>query len=190
MSKTKLFATAVVLTSMMATPVLAQGLREQSHNTSQLKKQQSKNPNLRQSNRMMRDRDADTRYDNRGYDNRAYGSNTGFFPLDAATGIVGGAFGTAGAIAAAPFGGWDNGYNRVGYGERYDRTGYRESYAAVNNDGRVGAFATAPYNNPYEYNRVTPDNGLDTRTYAQRNEFVCVPGTVFTNTNGIRTICQ
>ena len=185
MTKTKFFATAVVLTSMMATPVLAQGLREQSQNTSQLKKQQSKNPNLRQSDRMMRDRNADTRYDNRGY-----GSNTGLFPLDAATGIVGGAIGTAGAIAAAPFGGWDNGYNRSGYGDRYGRTGYRESFASVNNYGRVGAFATAPYNNPYDYNRVTPDNGFDTRSYAQRNEFVCVPGTVFTNINGIRTICQ
>ena len=34
----------------------------------------------------------------------AYGYGTGFWPGDVAAGIVGGAIGTAGAIAAAPFG--------------------------------------------------------------------------------------
>jgi hypothetical protein len=34
----------------------------------------------------------------------AYRYGTGFWPADAAAGIVGGAIGTAGAIAAAPFG--------------------------------------------------------------------------------------
>jgi hypothetical protein len=33
-----------------------------------------------------------------------HGYGTGFWPADAAVGIVGGAIGTAGAIAAAPFG--------------------------------------------------------------------------------------
>ena len=45
---------------------------------------------------------------------------TGFWPADAAAGIVGGAIGTAGAIAAAPFGEGPYAYNRPyaypGYG--------------------------------------------------------------------------
>ncbi len=192
MTKIKLFASAAVLAAMIATPVFAQGLREQSQNTSQFKKKQMKNPNLRQSERRMsRDRNADLRYD-REDDDRGYRSDSGFLPLDIATGIIGGAVGTAGAFAAAPFGGngWDSGYDRVDNNDRYDRAGSRGSYASVNNYGQVGAFATAPYTNPYESNRVTPDNGFEGRTYSQRNEFVCVPGTVFTNTNGIRTLCQ
>lgn len=198
MTKTKLFAAAAVLTSMIATPVLAQGIREQSQNTSQIKKQQMKNPNVRQSERRMyRDRDANAGFD-RGFNERRYGSNTGFFPLDAATGIVGGAVGTAGAIATAPFGGngWNNnyaysdGYDRSGYNTRNNRVGYRESYASANNYGRVGAFATAPYTNPYEFNRVDVGNGSFNQGYNQRNQFVCEPGTVFTNVNGIRTLCQ
>ena len=192
MTKIKLLASAAVLASMIVTPVFAQGLREQSQNTSQLKTKQMKNPNVRQSERRLSsNRNVDLRYD-RGNDDRGYRRDSGFLPLDVATGIVDGALGTAGAIAAVPFGGdgWDGDYDRVGSTDRYDRAGYRGSYASVNNYGQVGAFATAPYTNPYESNRVTPDNGFDSRTYSQRNEFVCVPGTVFTNTNGIRTLCQ
>jgi hypothetical protein len=43
------------------------------------------------------------RYSYRSY-RPAYRYGTGFWPADAAAGIVGGAIGTAGAIAAAPFG--------------------------------------------------------------------------------------
>lgn len=199
MTKTKLFAAAAVLTSMMVTPVLAQGIREHSHSSSQIKKQQLKHPNMgRSERRMVRDRDANIGID-RDFGDRRYGSNTGFFPLDAATGIVGGAVGTAGAIATAPFGGWnndswnngyDNGYARAGSNGRYNRVGYRDSYAAVNSGGRVGAFATAPYTNPYEYSGVAAGNGWYGQSYNQRNQFVCEPGTVFADANGVRTLCQ
>ena len=195
MLKTKLFAAAAVLTSLVATPVLAKTAGVQSQSMAQIKKQQIKISAIRQSDRRDRMR---TGYDDRmGFDQDYARSNTGFFPLDAATGIVGGAIGTAGAIAAAPFGGttydngWNNGYrsSRAGYDDGYTRPAYRDSYAAVN-AGRVGAFATAPYTNPYEYNRASRDGGWYGQTYSQRNGFVCEPGTVFTNANGIRTLCQ
>ena len=192
MTKTKLFAAAVVLTSIIATPVLAQGSREQSQGSAQIKTQKMTSSSMRPSERRVaRDRAANVGYD-RGFNDRRYGSTTGFFPFDVATGIVGGAVGTAGAIVAAPFGGpggWDNGYNRVGYNDGYSRN-YRGSYASINDYPRVGAFATAPNNNPYDLNRVGRAAPFAGQAYAQRNGFVCVPGTVFTNLNGIRTICQ
>jgi hypothetical protein len=61
-------------------------------------------------------------------DNRWDRRDSGFWPGDVAAGVVGGAIGTAGAIAAAPFRGdayaYDNGYS----GNR----GYNEGYAARN----------------------------------------------------------
>jgi hypothetical protein len=47
----------------------------------------------------------------------AYG--TGFWPADVAAGIVGGAIGTAGAIAAAPFGGGPYAYYNEPYAYAY-----------------------------------------------------------------------
>ena len=53
------------------------------------------------------------------YGNYEY-RGTGFWPGDVAAGIVGGAIGTAGAIAAAPFGaGLYACYNGPYLGERY-----------------------------------------------------------------------
>jgi hypothetical protein len=53
-----------------------------------------------------------------GYGSYRYG--TGFWPGDVAAGIVGGAIGTAGAIAAAPFGSGPYAYYGGPYpGERY-----------------------------------------------------------------------
>jgi hypothetical protein len=45
----------------------------------------------------------------------AYRYGTGFWPTDVAAGIVGGAIGTAGAIAAAPFGGGPYAYYNGSY---------------------------------------------------------------------------
>jgi len=56
---------------------------------------------------------------------------TGFWPADAAAGIVGGAIGTAGAIAAAPFGAGPYAYYNEPYGY------YNRPYAY--------------YNDPYAY---------------------------------------
>ncbi len=192
MTKRKLFAAAAVMTSLMATPVLAQSMmQETSQNTSQLKKQQMKNPNVRTSDRRYRLNDG---YDDRmGFNDGYAGSNAGFFPVDAAAGTVSGAVNTAGAIATAPFrdtyaytDGYDDGY-------RIDR-GYRDSYAQVTTTGRVGAFATAPYTNPYEYNRVARNDdwngGWQGQNYAQRNGFVCDPGSIYTTPAGVSMLCQ
>jgi Ni/Co efflux regulator RcnB len=175
MTKTKLFAAAAVLTSLIASPVLAKDMDGMS-NRAQIKKQR-----MMQNDRMT-DRRADARFD-RGYQR----NDSGFFPVDIAAGVVGGAVATAGAIATAPFGGPNYAYNDdYAYNDGYGyRRGYRDSYASVNNYGRVGAYATAPYLNPYENNQNAWQG-----PFARRNDFVCVPGTVFTNENGIRTLCQ
>lgn len=63
--------------------------------------------------------------------------------------------------------------------------------------GTAGAIATAPFrawDNSYAYDnswdRGWDNRGWDTRTYAQRNGFVCTPGTWFKGEDGRRHICQ
>ena len=130
MTKMKLVAAAAILSSVIATPVLARdlsrtdaGMRSQAY-------------------------EANASYDRR---------DTGFWPVDTAAGIVGGAVGTAGAIAGG----------------------------AVNT---AGAIATAPFRG-YAY-----DDGFDgsyrSQSYAQRNGFVCQPGTFFRGEDGRRHLCQ
>jgi hypothetical protein len=199
MTRTKLFATAAVMSALMATPVLAQSMQgqgapEMSQNTSQRTKQQMKNPSVRQNARMSARADEMTTRDNWSWDRDDRRSDSGFFPLDAAVGITSGAVATAGAIATAPFGSQDFGGQDYAYNDGYRANdgyvrgpGYRDSFASVNNYPRIGAFASQPYTNPYENNRVAQtNNGF----LGQRNNFVCVPGTVFTNENGIRVLCQ
>ena len=125
MTKTKILAAAAILTSLMTVPALAQDTQR---------------PAIMHSHHY----------------NHAYrhAHNGGFWPADAAAGIVGGAIGAAGAIASAPFqgdayayddsNGWDNGYN----------------------------------------------GGWNGQTYAERNGFVCQPGTWFRGEDGRRHICQ
>jgi hypothetical protein len=118
MSKTKLFAAAAILSTLVASPVLA---------------------------RDMNGRMTQQRYDN------SYQRDSGFWPADVAAGVVGGAVGTAGAIASAPFRGayaYDNGYNG--------------------------------YDGDYSYSQ----------SYAQRNGFMCQPGTYFRGENGRLQLCQ
>jgi hypothetical protein len=71
--------------------------------------------------------DSNAGWSDRRSDRRRYDS--GFWPGDVAAGIVGGAIGTAGAIATAPFRGDSYAYYGDGYG-RY--RGYNDSYAARN----------------------------------------------------------
>lgn len=86
-----------------------------------------------------------------------------FWPGDVAAGVVGGAAATAGA--------------------------------AVNT---AGAIATAPFrNDAYAYYNGGNNNGYygwnnnwDSRTYAERNGFVCQPGTWFKGDDGRRHLCQ
>ena len=90
MTKMKLFAAAAVVSSLIATPVLA---RDSMPRRTQTIQEYSAN-------------NVDYRYgDNYGY------RDNGFWPADVAAGVVGGAVGTAGAIASAPFQPWGNSYN-------------------------------------------------------------------------------
>ncbi|HEY2212056.1 MAG TPA: hypothetical protein VGH62_10670 [Bradyrhizobium sp.] len=60
---------------------------------------------------------------------RVYHRNSGFWPADVAAGVVGGAIGTAGAIATAPFRGPAYAYNDdYYYGRRY-YGGYNNGFA-------------------------------------------------------------
>jgi hypothetical protein len=87
MTKTKFLAAAAILSTLIASPVLA-GDMNHKHTMSQ-----------------------------RAYDSNAYQrSDSGFWPADVAASVVGGAVGAAGAIATAPFRGgdayaYDDGYN-------------------------------------------------------------------------------
>jgi hypothetical protein len=103
----------------------------------------------------------------------------------------------------------NRGYDsNAAYGDNWDNDGpsyrgYRGGYARYGNDwdrgnnwdrgqGWSGGSAGIPTrsdrgaNNGYSGG----DNGAYRSGYAQRNGFVCEPGTVFINPNGIRTLCQ
>ncbi|RQH15673.1 hypothetical protein [Bradyrhizobium sp. RP6] len=91
-------------------------------------------------------------------------------------------------------GDWNNDWNR-------SRTGFWPTDVAAGVAGAAigtaGAIATAPFrawDNSYAYDnswdRGWNNRGWDTRTYAQRNGFVCTPGTWFKGEDGRRHICQ
>ena len=97
---------------------------------------------------------------NNGYD--PYRQRSGFWPADVAAGAVG----TAGAVAAG----------------------------AV---GTAGAIATAPFRGPNSYayynngyNSGWNNAGWSGQSYAERNGFVCTPGTYFKGEDGRRHPCQ
>ncbi|SFO71658.1 hypothetical protein SAMN05216330_104313 [Bradyrhizobium sp. Ghvi] len=102
------------------------------------------------------------------------------------------------------------------HGYRHRRVSYRHSNVDRNDDwnrthtgfwptdvagdvagaaiGTAGAIATAPFralDNSYAYdNRGWDNRGWDNRSYAQRNGFVCTPGSWFKGEDGRRHICQ
>lgn len=133
MTRAKYLAAAAVLSSLIASPVLARDL--------------SQNVNTQ---------NADTTYQNATYrqSDRSYDRNgvrhhdSGFWPGDIAAGVVGGAVGAAGAIATAPF-----------HNDAYDAYAYDDTYAYDNggryysNDGQREAMDGGPprYSNPYSY---------------------------------------
>lgn len=82
-------------------------------------------------------------------------------PGEVAGNVVGGAVGTAGALAAG----------------------------AVNT---AGAIATAPFRgmDSYAYYNGPYNGGWDRRSYAERNGFVCTPGTLFKGADGLMHPCQ
>ncbi|MEH2472225.1 hypothetical protein V1281_006584 [Nitrobacteraceae bacterium AZCC 2161] len=121
MTKMKIIAVAAVLSSAMATPLLAQDM------TQRPAKAQHQRHHVN-----VNDRNA---YNANAAYNR---SDSGFWPADTAAGIVGGAIGTAGAIASAPFQG--DAYANSGgyYGDNYYGAGYNggrfsPGYASRNN---------------------------------------------------------
>ena len=91
----KLLTAATVLSTAIAAPALAQ------------------DPAARAPSVPMQQQQA------RVYHRDVYQRDYGFWPADAAAGIVGGAIGTAGAIATAPFRGETYAYNDPYYGPRY-----------------------------------------------------------------------
>jgi glycosidase len=161
MTKPKLLAAAaIVLTSALAGPVMAQpvitnpGKCAQFYPDANCQNYGAGNPYTDGGYRRHATyrhnsewNNADNGWNNNGWNNH----DTGFWPGDVAAGVVGGAVGTAGAIATAPF--------------------QSNSYAYYNNG----------YNNGF--------NGY-TQSYAERNGFVCQPGTWFKGEDGRRHPCQ
>ncbi|MCK1424609.1 hypothetical protein IVB14_23255 [Bradyrhizobium sp. 180] len=87
-------------------------------------------------------------------------------------------------------GDWNNDWSR-------SRTGFWPTDVAAGVAGAAigtaGAIATAPFrawDNSYAYDNSWDNRRWDTRTYAQRNGFVCTPGTWFKGEDGRRHMCQ
>jgi hypothetical protein len=139
MTKLGLLGAAVVLSTALATPALAQqviynpGYCAQFYPNANCQNLGPGNPYTGSYQRGAAYRSSYNRWD----DDRRTNRRTGFWPGDVAAGVAGAAIGTAGAIATAPFRGNSN-----------------------------------------------------SQSYAQRNGFVCQPGTWFRGEDGRRHICQ
>ncbi|CAN5269528.1 hypothetical protein BH10PSE10_BH10PSE10_06560 [soil metagenome] len=179
MKKVTLFAAAAAVTALIASPVLAQdtvqpraGVHAKTykskHHMKYSARMQHRDAGYMRTTDRWNDRDD---WNNRGWDNR----NSGFWPADVVGGAVGtagaiatGAVNTAGAIATAPFGGpYRNDY------------AYRDTYA----------YGGPRYAEGYNYDGVAIPYSA---SYAARNGFLCQPGTVTRpkNGNGAPVICQ
>lgn len=145
MTSLKLVGLAAIVATALATPAIAQTKVDNSARCTGL----FQDPNCQNlaSGNPTTDRGYRRRHMARRQVNPNDGTQSGFWPLDAAGAVAGAAVGTAGAIATAPFRAMDNSY-------AYDNRGW------------------------------------DRRSYAQRNGFVCTPGTWFKGADGSRHICQ
>lgn len=191
MKQVTLFAAAAAVSALITTPVLAQN-NTGPHAGVHAKTMKSKH---------MKHHARASRSDEMTYRDRG----TGFWPADVVGGAVGtagaiavGAVNTAGAIATAPFGGPDYGY---GYGDpdyRY-RSGYYAAGPNYNPNGPAGypygnrhryggTYASADYGyiGGYAYNGVAMPQSP---SYDARNGFTCRPGTV-TRIGNQPVICQ
>lgn len=205
MKKMRFLAAAAAVTALVATPALAQDTAKpssemQGTSAKPMKhKHSAKHAKHMKHSARMQSRDgaymrtADNGWgdragwssrddwNNRGWDNRGW-DNRGFWPADVVGGAVGtagaiatGAVATAGAIATAPFGG------------PYRNAAYRDSYAF---DGGYGyGYGTQGYDVGYNYDGVAIPQSSN---YAARNGFVCQPGTVTRakNGSGVAVLCQ
>jgi hypothetical protein len=169
MTKSRLLgaAAAIVLTSALAGPVMAQPVVTNPGKCAQFYPDancQNLGPGNPYTNGGYRQRTAyrhngdwnnDYNNGNNGWNNNGWNNSwnnngwnnhdTGFWPGEVAVGVVGGAVGTAGAVATAPF--------------------QSNSYAYYN-------------------------GGYSGQSYAERNGFVCQPGTWFKGEDGRRHLCQ
>ena len=91
----------------------------------------------------------------------------------------------------AAYGTWDDDappapVYRGGYGARYGSDWDRGDGWNGNSSAGIPTRSDRGASNGYSGG----NNGAYRSGYAQRNGFVCEPGTVFINSNGIRTLCQ
>jgi hypothetical protein len=184
MMKLKLLGAAVVLSSALASPAIAQqvisnpGYCAQFYPNANCQNKGPGNPytgdyQARQQAMVYPDNAARPRAARRvAYrNNAAYGNpawvdtDPGVAAANYAARTTGAAVGTAAAIAAAPFGGWGN------------------SYAAWDT-GSPG------WGNSYAWDRGYYGYNGDPASYATRNGFACTPGTWFRGDDGRQHPCQ
>jgi hypothetical protein len=136
-------------------------------------------------------------YNGDGYNNGWNRQDNGFWPANTAANVVGGAVDTAGAvaigavdtadaIATAPF--RNNGY------ASYDNNGWNNNgwnTAGWNGSNNIGSHPGYDSNAAWYGNRNADYDHVNyAGTFAQRNDFVCQPGTYFRGEDGHRHICQ
>jgi hypothetical protein len=183
MKKVTFFATAAAATALITSPVLAQDAvqpRAAAHTKAYKSKHHMNSARMQTRDQAYVRTSQDGWNDRSDWNNRGWSDNrgSGFWPADVVGGAVGtagaiasGAVNTAGTIATAPFGG----PYRDNYA--YRDNGYRDAYA----------FGGPVYADTYDYKGVAIPTSAN---YAARNGFMCQPGTVFRGTNGQPTICQ
>jgi hypothetical protein len=175
-------AAAVVVSSALASPVMAQQVIEnpgycaQYYPNANCQNLGPGNPYTGDYQRRMAYRNSGNWDNNDSWDNGWHDSrndnrwdrrrDSGFWPADVAADVVAGAVGTAGAIATAPFRGDSYAY----YGD--------DSYGYSNNGYRGGPHQS------YAPQSYAP------QSYEALNGFVCHPGSWFTGEDGRRHICQ
>jgi hypothetical protein len=116
MTKPGILAAAALLASTLASPVMAQQVVQGPNNTYTTSNHQSRVAYRHNGNTTNRGwHDSYNRWDG----DRRNDRDSGFWPADVAAGVVGGAVGTAAAIATAPFGGEP--YARPMGGDAYAR---------------------------------------------------------------------
>ena len=195
MKKVSIFAAAAAVTALVTAPALAQDTAKPSSemqgksakSIKHMKHSSKHTKHMRHSARIQNRDGASMRtaagdwgdranWNGRNWDNRS----SGFWPADVVGGAVGtagaiaaGAVNTAGAIATAPFG-----------GPYRDRYAYRDTYAF---GGPEYAYGRPEYAASYNYDGVAIAYSPN---YAARNGFVCQPGTMFKNKAGQMQICQ
>lgn len=199
MKQVMFFAAAAAAAALVASPALAQdtvqpraGVHAKTYKSKHVMKHQARAYRNDRQARAVRTDEMTSRDD---WNDRG----TGFWPADVVGGavgtagaIAGAAVGTAGAIATAPFGG--PGYNSGPYysgGRTYSDAG---SYPYGNRYRYGGAYASmntgwsdTGYAGEYNYNGIAIPSSA---SYDARNGFSCRPGSVTRMASGERVICQ